>query len=482
MRIFFIAISFCVVLISCKPTDAINEEYPQAALKSDFLLLKNIVLEAHAGTFAFNNASAINRIYDSVANSITKPIDIIEFYKKVNFVLQKLYCAHTSIALGQDVYNDLYYQKYFFPLPLLATNGNLYINTEDATLPLGAEIKSINHIPVAQIIKKLGTYYFSDGNILSAQQFGNNNDFAYHFFVEFGKAKSFLVEAVLPDSAKTVKIEKFNPLNLDDIFNNKTYKPYNEFTKTIDYDFEFGENKEAYLTINTFDFSNYEAKQAFMHFIDNSLDLAKRKGVNALVIDLRNNGGGYYSEMFYALENLVDKPLVEFENAFHRFLTLPYKENIFVEDTANITYFDTLYKICTVTEKGIYQRKHSEIGEYSPNTDLQFACKFYVMVNGGTGSAAAIFASTLKDKMGATIIGEETNGSNYALNSETIRYELPNSKIKVTIPLVRFYHDIDNKQKFSGLKPDIIKQPMQQDIADGRDAVLNYVIDSLIYK
>jgi hypothetical protein len=475
---FFILLLFA----TCKPNNVLQETIPQAALRADFDLLRNLVEKVHAGAYAFSSSTGIAYLYDSVKNTITEPLDPIAFYKKVNFVLQKLYCLHTSVELNQTVYDSLYFKDYFFPIPLIASNNKLFVNSDFFELPLGTEIKSINSKTAAEIIQQLGKYQYGDGNIVTRQNTGISAEFAFYFFVEYGIKEEFSVAAFLPDSVNTLTVKKVKPISLNTLYNNTNYAAYNRPVNSVDYDLQIGKSGEAYLTINTFDFKDVFAREAFEHFVENSFSLIRLQSIQHLVIDVRNNGGGYYSQLYNTLSYLLPEPIQEFDSAFHRFLTLPYKEYLAPTDTVGVEYYDTLYKQCYEVKGNRYNRQNAEITTYNPFYDKLYQGKIYVLVNGATASAAAIFASVLKDKVGAIIIGEETGGSNYALNSDVLSYVLPNSKLKIGIPTVRFYHAVKNRQKFSGVKPNIVLRQQQQDIISGADVVFNYAFDSLIYK
>ena len=91
-------------------------------------------------------------------------------------------------------------------------------------------------------------------------------------------------------------------------------------------------------------------------------------------------------------------------------------------------------------------------------------------------------ASYLKNKRGATIIGEETGGSEYASRSSAgARLRLPNSKIQIFFNLYQTQHHVGIKDSGHGVMPNVpthfsIEDRLYQvdvDMAAVRDLIKN---------
>jgi C-terminal processing protease CtpA/Prc len=77
-----------------------------------------------------------------------------------------------------------------------------------------------------------------------------------------------------------------------------------------------------------------------------------------------------------------------------------------------------------------------------------------VLVDGGTGSAAELFAATLKDNGRATIIGAHTVGSGCGYTNGGIPLTLKHSGVEVKFPdCVRLRADGSNE--VAGIAPDV---------------------------
>lgn len=103
-----------------------------------------------------------------------------------------------------------------------------------------------------------------------------------------------------------------------------------------------------------------------------AVDSLMDEGACSFVFDMRNNGGGYVSELTEMLDHLLP------EGPIFRSQTKSGKEEV--------TYSD---ESCV---------------------DLPFA----VLVNGDTYSAAEFFAAQLQESVGAAVVGEHTSGKGYS--------------------------------------------------------------------
>lgn len=144
----------------------------------------------------------------------------------------------------------------------------------------------------------------------------------------------------------------------------------------------------------------------------------KEKGANAIVLDLRGNGGGLLSEAVDIVNLFVPKGLK------------------IVETKGKIQNANTTYT--------------------TKNEPLDLDIPLAVLVNSSTASAAEIVSGSLQDLDRAVIIGNKTYGKGLVQSPRELPY---NSSIKLTtskyyIPSGRCIQAIDYKQKREGKKAD----------------------------
>lgn len=191
----------------------------------------------------------------------------------------------------------------------------------------------------------------------------------------------------------------------------------NNVSAYINYD-----GKTAILTITRFD--NDTGK-----LVEKLAKEALNKKCKKIILDLRNNGGGYVSAAKEVLSLWIDG------------------EKILVQKSKNSSDEET------------YANSHNAI-----LSDIQTV----VLVNGSTASASEIVAGALKDYKKATIVGETTYGkgvvqSLYNLSGSTL--------LKVTV--ASWYTPLGNSINKTGIEPDIKVELTFDDTNNMRDPQLD---------
>ena len=461
--------------------DITYKKFDTAELKEDLKILRGIITDMHAGAYSYNTAAQLDHIFDSINLSIGNPLTITEFYNKVNRIIESLRCIHSEAGFPDVFFDSINNRPVFFPTPVVDINDRLYVNSDIQKIPLGAEIMSINSISAKKIIDSLRTYYHTDGYSNEAKKAAIDEDFAYNFFLAFGGAKTYTV-AYKKNSNSRVERKTFFGEKLKDIDENIYDTRFFYFANDVDYDLEINDDyNAATITIRTFSFNTYNAQQAFNNFLKNSFRLIKQSGIKNLIIDCRNNGGGNYSATYSLLSYLVDKTLPESDSVFQRFEKLSFIQYIAAEDTGNIADEDTAYLSYNRLSNRLYKLIDSNIKRWEPQPEI-FKGRLFVIINGHVISAAATFASVLKDNTKAYFVGEETGGACDAHNASVISFVLPNTKIKIDVPLRRYYQPVVNRLPGRGVIPDKAISLTREDLIGNLDQPISYIFDSIIVK
>ncbi len=483
MRFFKFTIIICyLVLYGCSAKEDIEfKKFDEKELKRDIEILKGIVSDMHAGAYAYNSPAVLNTLFDSVKNSINTPLTTRLFFNKVNYILDRLKCTHTDAFMPDEYYDSISKRAVFFPTPLVNINGKLYVNSDVQNIPLGAQVLSINDIPAGKIINDLQFFRHADGNSLAIRKTAIDEDFAYNFFLAYGDAEEFSIDFIKDSSIKT-ETKIFKAEKLTDLYDNRNSTSFYYFPTDVDYDFEINDDyKTATLTLRSLNFYSYNAVHAFSNFLSNSFRLIKQNGIKNLIIDCRNNLGGYYIPTFSLLSYLVNEKLPEYDSATQRFEKLSFTQYIAPDEKYKIEEQDSTFLKYKKISNGMYKLNPDEITQWEPRKD-RFKGSIYVITNAQVISAAATLVAVLKDKTNAIIVGEETGGGNDAHNAGVINFILPNSKIKVDIPIRRYYQPVVKKQAGRGVLPTKEILFTVKDLINNTDSPLSYIYDSLILK
>lgn len=158
----------------------------------------------------------------------------------------------------------------------------------------------------------------------------------------------------------------------------------------------------------------------------------KSKNVSSVILDLRNNSGGY-------LTSAVDVAGLWIENQ----TIVDQREN----DGKDVT--DTLKSGSTAPLKGI---------------------KTALLINGGSASASEIVAGALQDYKAATLIGETSFGKGSVQNLEQLK---DGGVLKVTI--ARWYTPNGRNIDKEGIKPDIEEKYNEKADDNQKDRALKFL-------
>jgi len=161
-----------------------------------------------------------------------------------------------------------------------------------------------------------------------------------------------------------------------------------------------------------------------------ALDELKNEGMQDLVIDLRNNGGGLVDVTCNILDQLLPEGLI-----------------VYTED-----------------KYGNRQEEYSDAEHY-------FDGKMAVLVNGNSASASEIFAGAIKDYGVGTLIGTQTFGKGIVQSLFPLS---DGSAIKITVS--RYYTPAGNNIHEVGIEPDII---LEKDTESADDNQLQKAIEVL---
>jgi carboxyl-terminal processing protease len=171
-----------------------------------------------------------------------------------------------------------------------------------------------------------------------------------------------------------------------------------------------------------------------------ALALLKSEGMEKLVLDLRNNGGGLVNQAFMVANTFLGRGDVVF------------------------------------TQKG---RVEGAANTFRSNNTVPDQTPLFVLVNGSTASASEILAGALQDNKRATIIGEETFGKGLVQNPMPLdygslllltiaKYETPSGKLiqkdysdgsRYTYfrqPRPDEVDDLDLPKRPGGINPDVL--------------------------
>ncbi len=421
-------------------------------LTEDYSVLYSSLINYHPAPFLYTSETDFKEYFQRQESLLPDSLSEREFYIIAKSLVTMVKCGHTDLSVSDSWNNAIANKSLLLPFEVYCVDEKVFVKntSEDEVkeLEINNEIVSINNESVADILHQMYAIQSRDGNTLSYVREAVARNFRIYYLYLYGYQNEFLIEYVSSSGEiKTTTVKSLTKrlkeiprpalLNSFKIIYSNDWSVF--ATDSI--------NNLAYLQIKSFlnrkDFKEYY-KETFLH-------LQKHPNLQ-LIIDVRNNSGGYYGNGNTLLSYLTPS---KFEFNFQKPKGKTEKNKY-----AKLDKWNKLTKFAFSMKPGKHKVKgqRMETFTFKPKKPY-YSGKVNVITNGITFSQAALFASHLK-AYGAIFYGTETggteSGTNAMLNYKVI---LPNSGFKASIA---HYQVISNSSKGEfgfGVKPNFEIKP-----------------------
>jgi hypothetical protein len=477
---FVIAVAL-VLAVPAWSDAAATERLPVEQLRQDLHVLRETLEGADAGLYRYTNKAAMDSAFDAVASRLTHPMGELEFYRHVAPLIDLAHDAHNSLALSRPMRWDIAKVAHVFPLNVRYAGERLFVERNagaNRDIPLRGEILAINGHPVPEITPKVLRYRATDGWIRGAKFHAMNRNFwfAYHALVDTswtfeiaikdpatGKTKLYLAEGVPADSVVRGQF---------------TTRKRDKFTV------EYLENDTvALMSIPTF------ADTALREKFRDAFNDIKKRNVANLIIDIRDNSGGYDEFNTALLDYLVDHPY-RFYGGFSyvvrdtmqlRFTEHSPRDFMGDEDVQRLSPAEWAESYSQHTIPELIDRVNATnraAGMHEPAKEGAFRGQFYLLVNGGSASSGAEVPALLHFLGVGTIVGEEPNGTYQGVTAGILlNLTLPNSRIRVIVSLIAYHNAVlPGVFEGRGAAPDFELPQTLDDAIAGKDTALDFTL------
>jgi C-terminal processing protease CtpA/Prc len=390
----------------------------------------------------------MDKLFAKISSSIDHPLTSEEFKHLLLPVLQAIKDSHTFLYPRKYRTTDGSIPPVSFGL--IDSTVCIYQSSPKYQHLIGKTIISINNQSIDEIIPLIESQiYGTDGYIQTQRKRKLLQNFVRLYSRYFSMNSGSHLHLEFSD--KTSHTFTYSKINRDNFL--PKWKNYAPETKRIE--IKHINSEIILLNINTF-----ELLEKDLEDINQLILEAKIKPIKNLIIDLRDNLGGYPK----ALEHL-----------FSLLTNLPFRSQILGKVNKKGTYkmFVNCYNYTRETKnmypeyqkiegkKGFYL-PYSHFLEYQPNDSIHFGGKIKVLINEYSCSASTVFTALMRKHKRGVIIGRETGSTYYQLNATNFaRVNLNNSGLELRIPLVKSIFD----------------EKGNSDIPWGRGVIPDYTID-----
>jgi hypothetical protein len=455
---------------------------PAAAAAADIALMRRALETIHPGLTRRASRRTIARAFANLEAKARMPVDELELYRAISQMLAVIRCDHTKAeqpaafeAWRQDNPSHL-------PFRFRLLQGRMIVvsSTAPGELARGAEILAINARPVRDLIETLGQYVAIDGASVwsRAQKLADDSDlmgadFDHFYPYVFGQTAHFDLSVRADDGAtpRTIRLPAISFRAWLQLQNDGRgyFSNFSETTRWRMLDADAG-----YLSVETF--VNYRRPTDAQSLFTNAMTQLQAQGATRLIVDLRQNGGGSDDAALALLDHLAARPYI-YQRAIRlkavRYGDLPDHIETWGDRDA---LFNPPLEAFTRTPDGWYERRAADhlavLGERTPAA-AAFKGPVTLLIGPANASGATMLISKLRDEGRVRLVGERAGGSGDGPTAGRIfNVKLPNSGIKVRIPIAFNAMNVARFDKDGGVRPDILVQETVADFRAGRDAAL----------
>lgn len=457
------------------PTDSLLSG---VKLLEDLDSLKKSILETHVSPFTYCTEEEFNEAFERARTIVGEGMLYYDFLALVGQSLQVLRDSHTSLyypALAQvHKEND----GLFVSMRLFSVDGKTIHVKEDrcGILPQGVQLLRINGVSIDSLYQRNADFSLYEGDSENSFYAFNDALFPPMIGVWTTLERENTIEYALPRSSQTISVS----------YPGKTYKEWRDFNKkrkvkTNDYTLDIRqESKTAVMHITSF---SHPKSKKYYRFLKKSFRTLRKENIEHLVLDLRGNTGGKSNRMETLMRYLSDDSLripnniiaksslvsqnmhsKSFKGLHKYFLTHFNKKN---EEIQNWLKIVTLESGETDT---VYYR------DYGVSIKKPYRGKCSLLIDGQSASATVNFAAGFRFLERGVIYGTPCLGPYTGTWGNPAPYQLPNTKIKLSISTIRFNTTATFDFERNNLVPDVLVKPNPNAWFQGVDNVLELVV------
>jgi len=442
-------------------------------LKQDLGILRSNLEEIHPGLYSYTPKATLDSLFEAIELKLDKPMSALAFYRLVVPLHTYIRNNHTQISPPESYISALMTHLPRLPIKLYHRKDSIFVEEDfsmEQTIGAGALIKTINGKPIRTLFQQMLQWITTDGYNLSYPHFVAGYTFSRRYAYFYGTPSSYTIEFVDPSGLhKTATIQA---ITFDQIIANRDSlvgkKPAPK--PILDYQEKQG---LAIMRVGSFQFdkSNEVKPAAYIKFLAESFKRIKEADIDTLVLDLRNNGGGFPEAANKLLAYLLRAPVhpIKGEYTQTKRIEAPhyFKEDFFLR------HFNRQAKVWDGQQLNI---RGADKVVVKPKKNA-FSGQLYVLINARSASATGELIGQIKSHCNATFVGEESGGNPASIvANDLLTLVLPHSSVSIQLPAVWSILNVSFENKGRGIIPDIECIPTIEAILNNRDEAMEKLL------
>lgn len=485
LALFLICSAVATLLSGCATSGSgyspLKKHHPDR-LKEDFAVLRGALNDLHPSLDAYTPKAELDVLFEKCLSTVVDSMTETQFANLVvSRAVSAIRCGHTSVSLSKAYTKSMMGVRLpSFPLYVKTWGDTMVVtrnlNAGDSVIKKGTLITSIEGLVPAEIRRAVSSHLSVDGFNESLNEIRLSTSFPYYHRNVFGLRKEYnvgFIDSSGNDGYALVRCHVPEPDTLSDTKKEIREKPVvarpqkpgrrTRYSLTIDPD-----GKSAVMDIPSFQHS-----MAMKGFYRRSFRELHRRRVGHLVIDIRNNGGGNVDNQARLARYLKTESFRVADSA----VAVRNRLGMWKKHMSGPLLNGFLLRFFTKKgQDGLYHLRYWERHLNRPKERHFFRGRVYVLIGGPTFSAASLFAGGLKGQANVTLVGEETGGGAHSNNGLLIpTLTLPNTGIRVRLPLFRLVPPNGAPRDGRGVMPDVRVGPTVDAVRKGVDRKMEAV-------
>ncbi len=440
---------------------------------NDLQKLREALDKIHPELNHYISKEQLDSAYRIAIKMVSHEMTAYEFSKTISSFLNTIKDSHTNFNLQSLLFVGPK-NKGTLPFFLIKIDDKFYLESLYNNQYLKRkEVLEFNNLSVQDIFKESLAFSLIEGTAYSAQEEIATKGMALTFSLMSNfKVSDFVrIKFVSGDDTLNTSIKATNKMNLF------LYKgPIME--KSVSYFFD-GENKGV-LKITSFQprtiaFYKKEVAKFFQE--------VSKRNCSEIVIDLRDNQGGYVKAQEYLISYLnYNKKQYIVQHVYKRSDFDPFVKMSFFKRKRFIHRAKREYPNGILSQE--YDFMRSDLGKvskisysYVPQNEFgkTYHGKCTLVTNGLSMSASVLFASWFRNANRGEIIGSPCLGPMSGTFGTSVSINLPATGLPVMISTVKFNPEYAKELDFEPVFPDKLLKYSTNDIQQGLDPVWNYL-------
>lgn len=536
MKMFPVVLTLLGLLSSCVSVEKYNLRRTRPIsvkkLQRDIDYVQKNLYSRHPDYDYYTPKPVLDARFDSLRKAVNHPMTANEFYISISPVIAQVHQGHmATLPAPMKVSRERKkYLKTMGTSPLQQFDykweeHRLFVirnRSTDSAIQKGWELVAINKLSVQDIYTKYAHTFSSDGYNQTAlpgffarriptfynEELGQQDSLSYTFKTKEGELvikeikraqKTPAVKSALADSTKKQLVkkdsvvsdttalakkeqEKLKQQKNKEEHSNKVLYGYDATKKEYIRNLKFYGKDSTLAYLKVAQFSEGKYKKAYARMFD-SIQKAKAE---VLVLDLRDNPGGRAMEVTELYRYFADSSFKMYAPSKVSSKSSLLNAGFYSKMPKAIWPFFSIYYPFYAVHRFVNTKKHKDGSYYyggmngnkwkTPH-EKAFKGKVYLLINGGSFSAACLMASRLSVLPNVTVVGEETGGDfNGTVAGIMPVLNLPNSNIIWRIGLMHVRPVNRTDVKGRGIFPDQAFTQSVKDIIEDKDNAMNWIL------